>query len=66
MTPRQRVILDWLKNDPTRRIVVVCFKGIECYNAPAPVGSGVLSGSDVAELESIALIIRDGDCFTLS
>lgn len=65
MTAKQTEILDWLKNDPTRRIVVVCFKGIECYNAPAPVGSGVLSGSEVAELESIGLIVRDGDCFTL-
>ena len=65
MTARQTEILDWLKDDPTRRIVVVWFKGTECYNAPAPVGSGVLCGSDVEELASMGLIIRDGDCYRL-
>ena len=65
MTSRQREILDWLSEDLTRSIVVVWFKGTECYNAPDPIGSGVLSGSDIEELESVGSIVREGDCFRL-
>lgn len=65
MVVRQQEILDWLGEDLSRRIVIVWYKGIECYNAPEPIGSGVLSGSDIEELESMGSIVRDGDCYRL-
>lgn len=65
MVTRQQEILDWLNEDLTRRIVVAWFKGIECYNAPEPVGSGALAGSVIEKLESMGSIVRDGDCFRL-
>lgn len=51
MVVRQQEILDWLGEDLSRRIVIVWYKGTECYNAPEPIGTGVLSGSEIEELE---------------
>lgn len=65
MTPKQIEILDWLSADLRRCILVVSYKGTECYNADEPVGTGILAGSDIEQLESMGSIVRDGDCFRL-
>lgn len=65
MTAKQREILDWLKADLKRRIVVASVQGVECYSASSPVGSGILHGSDVEDLEKSGEIVREGDCFRL-
>ena len=62
----KQMVLEYLEADCSRRILVVSFKGVECYNAPAPIGVGQLYGSVIEEMEDEGLLVRKGDSFMLA
>lgn len=65
MATKQEIIA-YLNKDPTRKIVIVSFKGVECYNAPEPIGTGELRGSIIEEMERDGIIVRKGSCYELA
>ena len=65
MATKQEII-DYLNADPTRSIPLASYKGVECYNLPEPIGSGVLRGSVIEEMEQDGVIVRKGRCYKLS
>ncbi len=65
MATKQEII-DYLNADPTRSIPLVSFKGVECYNAPEPIGSGVLRGSIIEELKQDGVLVLKGSCYKLA
>ena len=65
MATKQEII-DFLKEDSTRRIAIVSFKGVECYNAAEPIGSGELRGSVIEEMERDGILVRKDSCFQLA
>ena len=62
MATKQEII-DYLNKDPTRKIVVVSFKGVECYNAPEPIGTDEIRGSVIEEMERDGILVRTGSCY---
>lgn len=65
MTTQQQIIA-YLKADPTRRICIANYKGVECYSAPQPIGSGILSGSAVEQLLSTGKLVRENNTIKLA
>lgn len=65
MATKQEII-DYLTEDPIRKIVITSFKGVECYNAPAPVGTGVIRGSVIEEMAQDGILVRKGSCYELA
>ena len=59
-------IINYLKDDLARRIMIVHYKGVEFYNAPDPIGSGVLRESIIQDMIREGLLNRQGDCCTLA